>query len=428
MIPNTDGDPMIDLINRRISRNGECLEWTGYIDHKNLPRVRGLCVHRYIWEKNNPKVPKTESVVRSCQNRACINIDHLQCVKKRAPIVWPEVWERMLRQTTRAENGCLIWTAGKDKGYGRCSLKGRCVPAHRLAWMVKNETTDIPATIDGKQTNVRHKCREKACVEPSHLELCTLEQNHFPDNPARGEKHHAAKITADLASQIKLSKRKRGDVDYVTQKSRAALFGVAQHTVASIDCGLAWAHIPDRYGNIKPSRAKCLSNKKAKTRVWTADQLDEAAKKLYSRVKKTTDKNRGHIEGDCWEFEGSTLNEYGIISVFGKAIRAHVLACEIKYGRHKRKGEVCRHLCGNKLCIAAEHLAFGTVQENAADMLTHGSRAFKMSYSKAQEIRGRRSSNSPPTKGELAAEYGVSVQTITSIEQNRSWKQVSQSS
>lgn len=435
---NTDAEieETLALIYCSTKKNGECLEWTGHMDSKNLPRLwknhKFFFVHRFIWETHNPKVSCTEKVIHTCGNYRCILVDHLQCSPRKTPINWSKVWQRMLKYTERAENGCLIWTGCTSNGYGVSSLKGKVVAAHRLSWMVANQTRDIPATIDGQKTNMRHLCHTPTCIEISHLKLGTLSENHFEDKIdnntlTRGEKHHAASITEKNAAEIKLSKRKRGDEDYVNQRSRSLRFGVSLDLVKSIDCGKSWAFLPDRYGNTGSSRAAkaVVLRMNAKARVWTSTQFEAAAAKLFAITSKTSGNNRGDVEGDCWEFQGKYRGQYGIITMFGKSMPTHVLACEIKNGRHKRKGEVCRHLCGNPACCRPDHLSFGTPKENAVDMLTHGSKAFKMDYTKAQEIRHRRSCDHPPTQQKLAEEYGVCVGTIRSIENNYTWKQVS---
>jgi len=92
----------------------------------------------------------------------------------------------------------------------------------------------------------------------------------------RGEKHHSASISKELALEIKLSKRKRGDDDYVNQRSRSQRFGVSLDLVKSIDCGKSWAHLPDSSGNTGSSRAdkaKVL-RANAKKRTWTSDEFN----------------------------------------------------------------------------------------------------------------------------------------------------------
>ena len=434
MASHDEPDPVIDLINGRTTKNGECLEWSGVMQKSTLPMVcyqgKMIYIHRYIWEKNNPKILRTEYVMHACGNNRCVSISHLKCVPKKKPIVWSSVWNRLLKHTT-ADNGCLLWTARLNKGYGDSSFQGRTVLAHRLSWMVKNETTVIPETIDGQTSSIRHLCHRPSCIEPSHLEIGTLSQNHFQDKIdnntlQRGDRHHAVTISKELASEIKLSKRKKGEDGYVTQKARSVHFGVSIHVVRGIDRGSSWAYVPDRDGNTGSDRAAKVrvEREEAMRRVWTADQFDQAAKKLHCRLQLVSGGNRGEVEGACLEYQGSSKHGYGYITIFGKTIRAHVLACEIKNGRHKRKEEVCRHLCGNRLCCKAEHLAFGTATENAIDTVKQGSKRCKLDETKVRDIRRRLAGVDPPAKHELAAEYNVGIGAIYAVEKNNTWGHV----
>lgn len=430
MYSNPDID---DFIKQNILVKGDCIEWTGYTDKKGLPRAyvkkKIVFVHRYIWEKYNPKVLQTEYISRSCPNEKCINIDHLRCTPRKKSIVWSQVWTRLLKHTIRDEDGCLIWTgAMHDNGYGNSSLRGIPMSAHRVSYMVKNKTHIIPSEIDGERTNIRHICNKPLCIEPTHLEIGTLSQNNFQDKIKnntimRGEKHHAASISKEKASEIKLSKRKRGDDDYVTQRSRSIRFNVSLDLVKSIDCGKSWAHIPDKDGKTGSSRAKkaVTLRKNAKNKVWTREQFQEASVKLYSNVIKTDKNKRGEIEGDCWETQETLRQKYGRSTFFGKSMPSHILSCEIKNERHAVKGEVCRHLCGNPVCINPNHLQFGTPSENAVDSIVHGSKTCKLNELSVREIRDRIFSS---TQEELSKEYGVSVGTISSVQNNRTWKHV----
>lgn len=80
--------------------------------------------------------------------------------------------ERFLMKTLRVSSGCLEWQAAKQKdGYGIFGDgDGGCVLAHRWAW--ENEHGPIP---EGKE--IDHLCRNRACVEVSHLEPVTHAEN-----------------------------------------------------------------------------------------------------------------------------------------------------------------------------------------------------------------------------------------------------------
>lgn len=67
--------------------------------------------------------------------------------------------------------GCWEWTANRSsEGYGQFSIGGRLNAAHRVA----SELTDgpIPAGIV-----LDHRCRNKGCVNPKHLDRVTQREN-----------------------------------------------------------------------------------------------------------------------------------------------------------------------------------------------------------------------------------------------------------
>lgn len=110
--------------------------------------------------------------------------------------------------------------------------------------------------------------------------------------------------------------------------------------------------------------------------------------------------------------KGYDRDGYGLIYVFGKEMKTHVLACEFKNNMHKPEGMVTRHLCGNKGCCNKDHLEFGTPRENGIDTVIQGNGTNKFIDDQVREIRKNTGNLSYSA---LAREYNVHPSTITSI-------------
>lgn len=70
-------------------------------------------------------------------------------------------------------DGCWTWTGSTQQGGYGCFWFDdvrRQVPAHRAAWLLL--VGDIPAGLD-----LDHLCRNRACVNPAHLEPVTRRTN-----------------------------------------------------------------------------------------------------------------------------------------------------------------------------------------------------------------------------------------------------------
>lgn len=121
-------------------------------------------------------------------------------------------------------DGCWFWMGGKNaQGYGNFSICGRTVGAHKFAWTLYRDEVGPLLTID-------HLCKNRACVNPNHMELVS----------ARVNKSRAGKIQPLRAlrydpdsSPIRVAREKAG----MSRKDLAEAADVSEPTIVNIECG-----------------------------------------------------------------------------------------------------------------------------------------------------------------------------------------------
>ncbi|MGA4726268.1 HNH endonuclease signature motif containing protein [Micromonospora taraxaci] len=80
------------------------------------------------------------------------------------------VRERLMAKVQIADNGCWNFTGAHTATYGQIWWNRRQWLAHRASYEI--HVGPIPA---GKQ--IDHKCRNRSCVNPDHLEPVTAREN-----------------------------------------------------------------------------------------------------------------------------------------------------------------------------------------------------------------------------------------------------------
>lgn len=195
----------------KVEKTDECWLWRGALYLDNYGRVyinkRQYAAHKISHILTHGDIPNGMQVCHTCDNRACVRPDHLflgtalenaQDRQKKGRGYKPisgrtrnnsSIEERFWRLVDRKlDNECWEWIGTTHNGYGRFyPTTGQKVFAHRFMWQLARGAI-------GKGIEVRHKCDNKLCVNPHHLELGTHADN-MRDMVIRGRTHKRGKST-----------------------------------------------------------------------------------------------------------------------------------------------------------------------------------------------------------------------------------------
>ena len=150
-------------------------------------------------------------------------------------------WDKI--EKTTSPNGCWEWRgcktnkrfkdngkSSKNGGYGKITHRGKVYYVHRLSWEL--HYGPIPEGMF-----VLHKCDNKQCVNPEHLELGDSFKNmRDAKNRGRlhslGEDNRMSKLTWEKVREIRASK--------LSQIKLAKLYGVNRQCILKIKNNKSW--------------------------------------------------------------------------------------------------------------------------------------------------------------------------------------------
>lgn len=144
---------------------------------------------------------------------------------------------RFWAKVDQPSDGCWDWQGGMRNNYGAIKHGGKVLSAHRVAWILTNGHPPEGMLIC-------HKCDNRACCRPDHLELGTPGKNNRDARGRRtfymprGEQVSNAVLTeADVLRIMSLR------VEGLGARKIAREMGVREGNVKKVLTGETWTHI-----------------------------------------------------------------------------------------------------------------------------------------------------------------------------------------
>ena len=433
-----------------------CITWTGTIDSNtsrpnyvmHLPdkKRKIFDVRRFLFQHHNPQVTLEVSKVRcfinmTCNKIDCVNVDHMDLgnnIQRWDPAV---ILERLTSKCSVQDSpvhlseSCLIWSGYTRNGYGQMSVQCKTYDTHVLALLLHLGLTEQPKGENGRALHARHKCQNTQCVRASHLEFGTPSENgqdRIRDGTSNsGEKNASHVISQKLAQLIKLSWTESTAVDHKSVAERSVSFSVPVTIIKKIDSGLCWSDLPGGPGRETQDQKAIEVARRAKIakdlreRGLTAAEYQKLRMLIISKSLPTDGISKdSEINTPCQVWQGRYEQGYGKLMFKYVQFKAHVIVCEALMGKTPT-GYVVAHKCGNKCCVAPDHLTLATYQENGLDSVRHGDANCKLSVQDVHAIKMSCDLENAETLRIAANDHNITIAHVKQILKGRSWSWLS---
>jgi hypothetical protein len=159
-----------------------------------------------------------------------LSVKYLSLIGESMSIGRPKV-ELEKKYVPDPNTGCWLWLGyWHPLGYGRTTVKGRPVRAHRYVYELL--VGPIPA---GMQ--LCHKCDTRPCVNPEHMFVGTCKENS--DDAVR----KGRKCRGSTSGRAKLSDKDILEIRNMGTKDAVSKFGISRSQAWAIRKKLFWSHV-----------------------------------------------------------------------------------------------------------------------------------------------------------------------------------------
>lgn len=451
-LSQSEQDKVVQLCKARCPDDSttDCCIWKGSVNGTPLRPViilnsvkrKQFDVRRFYYQIEHPTQVLSVSKLRctitmTCDNAACVNVSHMELSNNVGRWDSNEILKRLTAKSVEKPSppdlieSCLEWCGHTRNGYGQISVVSKTYDTHVLALLLQMGITEAPQDDLGRALHARHKCQNKKCIRASHLEFGTPFENgqdRIRDGTNNsGESNANHKISEHVARQIKLSWTDIQTPGHKSIAERAKEFGVSTSTIFKIDKGLNWSHLSgplqkDTENNkaIEARRRADIADK-LRRRGLDKDEYLHLQALIAARSVITHDVSKDpEVTTPCLFWQGRKIQGYGTLKYKYVEFLAHVLVCEALLGKTPH-GYVVAHKCGNKCCVAPEHLSIATRQENGQDAVRHGDLICKLSARDVHEIRASCDLADKIKIAAAAKKYNITKLYLKKIIKGKTW-------